>query len=85
MPITRILEEGELAQQYARSAYAPEQLLPVAQLQEELGEAALAPEIETDVQNYIKNAITLALEAGKEFRGRIYMLVDGDIYSSAEA
>ena len=80
-----LFRRGELAQQYARSAYAPEQLLPVAQLKEELGEAALAPEIETDFQNYIKNAITLTPEAGKEFRGRIYMLVDGGVYSSADA
>lgn len=62
-----LFRRGELAQQYARSAYAPE------------------PEIETDFQNYIKNAITLTPEAGKEFRGRIYMLVDGGVYSSAEA
>ncbi|TDL48882.1 hypothetical protein E2R60_26220 [Paenibacillus dendritiformis] len=80
-----LFRKGELAQQYAHSAYSPEQLLPVAQLKEELGSVELAPEIETDFHNYIKNTITLSPDAGKEFRGRIYMLVDGDVYSSAEA
>ncbi|NKI23425.1 hypothetical protein HFN20_19685 [Paenibacillus dendritiformis] len=80
-----LFRKGELAQQYAHSAYSPEQLLPVAQLKEELGAAQLPPEIETDFQNYIKNEITFSPEAGKEYRGRIYLLVDGGVYSSAEA
>lgn len=45
----------------------------------------LPPEIKRDFRYYIKNRIHYEPENSVGFKGRIYLLVDGDVFSSSEA
>jgi hypothetical protein len=75
---------GDYSDKFIKSRFNDNSLIPINNITNE-NLSNMPPETLSTFKTYVKNTYTISPNNSINFKGKIYLLVDGDVYSSSEA